>query len=137
MGIDVAGESQLVGFPSQFPSVSMVDWNDGRPNARYWVLHLIKHHFAPGDTLVDTTIELKPNQPYVHAQAFVTRGGERKILLVNKRDRPFEVTLPESRIHIEVVDQTTAFKPPSSSDATNGSLTLGGYGVAVVTLRQE
>jgi len=26
IGIDVAGESQLVGYPTQFPSVSMVDW---------------------------------------------------------------------------------------------------------------
>src|SRR6202142_1532341 len=31
LGIDVAGESQLVGYPTQFPSVSMVDWNDGKP----------------------------------------------------------------------------------------------------------
>jgi hypothetical protein len=30
-GIDVAGESQMVGYPSQFPSVSMVDWNTGKP----------------------------------------------------------------------------------------------------------
>src|SRR5256886_2810574 len=29
MDVDVAGESQLVGYPTQFPSVSMVDWNDG------------------------------------------------------------------------------------------------------------
>ena len=29
LGIDVAGESQLVGYPTQFPSVSMVDWNTG------------------------------------------------------------------------------------------------------------
>ena len=35
--IDVAGESQLVGYPTQFPSVSLVDWNMGQPNARYRV----------------------------------------------------------------------------------------------------
>ena len=34
MGVDVAGESQLVGYPTQFPSVSMVDWNTGKPNSR-------------------------------------------------------------------------------------------------------
>ena len=38
LGIDVAGESQLVGYPTQFPSVSMVDWTNGKPNPRYWVL---------------------------------------------------------------------------------------------------
>jgi len=54
MGIDVVGESQLVGYPSQFPSVSMVDWKTGSPNARFWVLKLIHDHFAPGDKLVPT-----------------------------------------------------------------------------------
>ena len=32
MGVDVAGESQLVGYPTQFPSVSMMDWENGKPN---------------------------------------------------------------------------------------------------------
>ena len=53
IGIDVAGESQLVGFPSQFPSVSMVDWKDGQPNARFWVLKLLHDNFAAGDKLVE------------------------------------------------------------------------------------
>ena len=48
LGIDVIGESQLVGYPSQFPSVSMIDWKNGKPNARYWVLKLIKDNFHPG-----------------------------------------------------------------------------------------
>ena len=43
------GESQLVGYPSQFPSVSMIDWKNGKPNARYWVLSLLKDNFHPGD----------------------------------------------------------------------------------------
>ena len=29
LGIEYAGESQLVGYPTQFPSVTMVDWVDG------------------------------------------------------------------------------------------------------------
>ncbi|MGH9585935.1 MAG: GH39 family glycosyl hydrolase, partial [Acidobacteriaceae bacterium] len=48
MGVDVIGESQLVGYPSQFPSVSMIDYNNGKPNARYWVLKLILDNFHPG-----------------------------------------------------------------------------------------
>ena len=47
IGIDVAGESQLVGFPTQFPSVSMVDWNNGKPNARFWVLKLTSRQLQP------------------------------------------------------------------------------------------
>ena len=42
MGIDVAGESQLVGYPTQYPDVSMINWKTGDPNARYWVLKLSK-----------------------------------------------------------------------------------------------
>src|SRR5205085_11052383 len=51
IGIDVAGESQLVGLPSHFPCVSMVDCNNGKPNARYWVLKLLHDNFAAGDNL--------------------------------------------------------------------------------------
>ncbi|HET7347630.1 MAG TPA: glycosyl hydrolase family 39, partial [Acidobacteriaceae bacterium] len=57
LGVDVIGESQLVGYPSQFPSVSMMDYNNGKPNARYWVLRLIKDNFHAGDKLVTTTVE--------------------------------------------------------------------------------
>lgn len=33
--IDIIGESQLVGYPTQFPSVSMMNWIDNKPNARF------------------------------------------------------------------------------------------------------
>ena len=42
LGVDVIGESQLVGYPSQFPSVSMMNYNTGKPNARYWVVKLLR-----------------------------------------------------------------------------------------------
>ena len=48
LGIDIAGESQLVGYPTQFPDVSMMDWRNGNPNARYWVLKLLKDNFLAG-----------------------------------------------------------------------------------------
>src|SRR5208337_3470533 len=89
-GIDVAGESQLVGYPTQFPSVSMVDWNTGQPNARYCVLKLIHDDFGPGDKLVAT----RNSTPFVYAQGFLTRDGRRKILLINQRDRMAEFSLP-------------------------------------------
>src|SRR5579884_3536012 len=65
LGIDVAGESQLVGYPTQFPSVSMVDWNTGAPNARFRVLELLKNNFAAGDKIVEAHI----NSPYIAALA--------------------------------------------------------------------
>jgi len=137
IGIDVAGESQLVGFPTQFPSVSMVDWNDGKPNARFWVLKLVHDHFGPGDKQVEIEPPnpSTPSNPYVYTLAFVTHDGSRRILLVNKRDRKFDVTIAgASGGQVEYVDETTAFRPPATTKLGGERLTLGGYSVAVVTL---
>jgi Glycosyl hydrolases family 39 len=132
IGIDVAGESQLVGYPTQFPSVSMVDWKDGKPNARYWALKLLKDNFGPGDKLVETQVDNR----YVYALAAVKSDGKRRVLLVNKRNRPFEVSIPGARGgQMDRVDQTTAFQPPASSTLGDDEVTLGGFAVAVVTLR--
>jgi hypothetical protein len=131
MGIDVAGASQLVGFPSQYPSVSMVDWNDGKPNARFWVLKLLRDNFDPGDKIVEITADT----PYVYAVAFSTHDSKRRILLVNKRDRKFEVSVAGAAGgHIDFVDQTTSFQPPATTKLSSDSVTLGGYSVTVVTL---
>jgi hypothetical protein len=131
IGVDVAGESQLVGYPTQFPSVSMVDWTDGRPNARYWVLKLLKEKFGPGDKLVDTKVDNR----YVYALGAIKSDGRRRILLVNKRNRPFEITVPgASGGQMDRVDQTTALQPPASARLSDDQVTLGGFAVAVVTL---
>jgi len=132
LGIDVAGESQLVGYPTQFPSVSMVDWNDGKPNARLWVLKLLHENFAPGDKIVEvTTLGL----PYVAHLAVVTKQGKHKILLVNKRDRDFDLTIPgAARAQLDYVDVTTGFRPPASAILGSDRLTLHGFSVAVLSL---
>lgn len=63
-GIDVLGESQLVGFPQlphlgldpQFPSVTMLDWDTGLGNARYDVLKMLIDSFRPGDKIFDAPL---------------------------------------------------------------------------------
>jgi hypothetical protein len=131
LGIDILGESQLVGFPSQFPSVTMVDWNTGRPNARFWVLKLLKDNFEPPVKMVESTL----STPYIEAQAFVTGNGERKLLLINKRDRSFEIEMAEaSGGRLATVDQTTAGQPASVTKLDGGKIMLRGLAVAVVTL---
>ncbi len=75
LGIDVIGESQLVGYKSQFPSVSMMNYKTSEPNARYWTLKLLLENFGPGDKLAATTT---PNG-LTAAQAFETSHG-RKLL---------------------------------------------------------
>jgi hypothetical protein len=130
-GVEVAGESQLVGYPTQYPSVSLVDWNTSQPNARLWVLKLLVDNFGPGDKLVGTGID----SPYVYGQAFVTRQGQRKLLLINKRNRAFEVSIPESQGSVvSYVDQSTNFQPPASAPMGENHLTLSGFEVAVVNL---
>ncbi len=131
--IDFAGESQLVGYPTQFPSVSMVDWNSGQPNARFWVLKLLHDNFGPGDKLVETHI----NAPAVFVQGFVTSTGQRKLLLINKRDRTFQISLPGGEGGVlETVDQKTAFQPASSQRLNGNTLALRGFGVEVLTMKE-
>jgi hypothetical protein len=89
MGIDVAGESQLVGFPTEFPSVTMIDWKNGQPNARFLILKLLKDNFAPGDKMVGTV----SNSKDIAAQAFIC-GKDKKLLLINKRNKEIQIELP-------------------------------------------
>lgn len=131
IGIDVAGESQLVGFPTQYPSVSMVDWNNGKPNARFRVLQLLDHNFAAGDKL----FEVESDQPYVYPVAFTSQDGRKRVLLVNKRNRTFAVTvMGGAGGRLEYVDQTTSFEPPAVMKLSSDTLRLSGYSVAVITL---
>ncbi len=132
LGIDIAGESQLMGYPTQFPSVSMVDWSTGAPNARFRVLELLKDNFAPGDTVV----AVSSGTPYVYALGFITPAGKRKLLLVNKRDREIELKLPEPAWEIQFVDQTTQGQPPTTEPLNGAAVKLRGLSVAVLTERQ-
>lgn len=129
MKIDIAGMSQLVGYPTQFPSVSMMDWTQNKPNARYWVLKLIKNSFHPGDRLVDTEIDTHD----VAAQAFVTPAG-RRLLLANKSDRAMEISLPDAAgATALIVDETTGDGPARRVTPVNGNIELGPFAVAVVS----
>jgi hypothetical protein len=132
LGIDVAGESQLVGYPTQFPSVSMVEWEHGTPNARLWVLHLLHDNFGPGDKIIEIN---RPPHPYVYSLAVVTSAGKRKLLLVNKRDRDFEASVPGASGGLaESVDITTGFRPASRTRMSSDRLTVHGFSVTVITL---
>jgi hypothetical protein len=134
MGIDVAGESQLVGYPSQFPSVSMVDWTTGAPNARLRVLELLIKHLGLGGQVIATTTGLF-SVPFYQMQAFKTRDGKRKLLLISKRDRNIDVALSGfAGATAEVVDQVTAGGPPRTEQLSTDSFSLPGFAVAVLTL---
>lgn len=129
MGIDVVGESQLVGYPTQFPSVSMMNYNTAAPNPRFWVLKLLKDNFAPGDRLIQTT----ESNADVAIQAFATERGK-KLLVINKRDKAQELGLPSDTeaTSITSVAPSTGDNPPSSRKVQGNKLHLEPFEVAVV-----
>jgi hypothetical protein len=132
-GIDAANASGIPAGPGMWPSIALTDWQTGQPNARFWVVKLIHDNLHPGDTIVSAEC----SSGEVMTQGYVTRHGERKVLIVNKRDHDISLKLPEAKGgKLEVVDQTTASNPPASSTIDAESITLGGLGVAVVTLPQ-
>jgi hypothetical protein len=130
MGIDVAGESQLVGYPTQFPDVSMMNWKNGKPNARYWVLKLLHDNLGPGDELKSTSL----SSPDVAAQAFMTAKGK-KLLLINKYDRDVLLKLPEGAVRIAYVDERTGDDPAVQKNIVNNEVNLKPYSVAIIDFK--
>jgi hypothetical protein len=131
LGIDVAGESQLVGYPTQYPDVSMMDWKNAKPNARYWVLKLIKDNFGKGDKLVATSF----NGSDVYCQAFVTPKGK-KLLLINEGNKDAQINLfaAAKGAKMDYVDENTYEDPPASLQLAGTSITLKPFAVAVIQL---
>jgi hypothetical protein len=127
--IELVGSSQLVGYPTQFPSVTMLDWKTGQPNARYQVLQLLRENFAPGDRLVKTS----DPSPDLLAQAFVSANEARKVLLVNKRAHPVALEIPGATgAHESHIDISTGSAAAPSSSLPSDHLVLGAYSVTVV-----
>lgn len=131
LGIEMVGQSALMQVPDFFPSVSMMDWGTGRPNARYWALKLLRENFGPGDKLALTSSGV----PGLYAQAFLAIDGKRKVLLVNTRNRPTEISIAgAARGKQETVDQATGFNPPASVRLDSDNVELRGLAVQVITL---
>jgi hypothetical protein len=131
IGVDVSGESQLVGYPTQFPDVSMMNWKNGKPNARYWVLKLLKDNFGPHDKLVATSF----NGGDVYCQAYITSKGK-KILLINERNKEVKINLPAEikNASVDYVDVDTNENPPVHTPLSGTTITLKPFAVVVVEL---
>jgi hypothetical protein len=132
MGIDVVGESQLVGYPTQFPSVSMMNYNTAEPNARFWVLKLLKDNFGPGDRMLETSTRNHD----VAVQAFSTPKGK-KLLIINKRAKAQSIELPAdtSVASTTFVAPSTGDKHPETKQFTGNKLELEPFEVAVAEVR--
>jgi hypothetical protein len=130
-GIDVLGASQLMGFPTQFPSVSLLDWSTGLPNARYRVLELLHKNFGPGDR--PAKVSFKSSAVFV--AGYVSAAGEKKILLVNKRNRDAAVRMAGLTGATEDhVDVNAGGRATVTNRLSADQVSLGPFAVSVVTL---
>jgi hypothetical protein len=130
LGVDVVGESQLVGYPTQYPSVSMMDYVTGQPNARFWTMKLLKDNVGPGNQIVETSTQGSS----VTAQGFRT-GNRKKLLLVNKRDRDVKIQLPEGAESITFVAPSTGDGEPKTALLEMRTVSLEPFEVAIVDIR--
>jgi hypothetical protein len=130
--IDVIGESQLVGFPTQFPDVSMVNYINNKPNARFWVLKLIKDQIKAGSKLVRTGIDNNKGDDLL-AQGFKDANGK-SVLLLNKRNKTQRVTLPADLkgAQIAIVDEASGDNQPVYVPLSNDYIDLKPFAVALI-----
>jgi len=136
-GIDYIGESQLVGFPTQYPDVSMINYTNSKPNARFWVLKLIKDNIHAGDKLVETGIDNNGNGD-VHAQGFVSANGGKKILILNKRNKSITIKLPAgyAGAKISTIDAASGDNAAIEGTVKGDSIELKPFAVSLVALEK-
>lgn len=137
LGVNGVGASELIDSPGIVAASTLVNWETGRPNARYWVLKLLRENFGPGDRLVRpqpyTVLQPDPS-PQVYFQGFVTAQGVRRILLVNKRAADEELRIAGAAGGtVQMVTESTAASPPLKRLGLE-LLRLPPLAVAVVTL---
>jgi hypothetical protein len=116
----------------------MVDWNDGMPNARIWVLKLLRDNFGPGDKFVEIAAPSPSSSanPYVSSYAAVTKPGKHKLLMLNRRNQNFDLSVRGAAGgQLDFVDVSTGFHPPASTKLSSDNLTLHGFSVAVLTFQ--
>ncbi len=110
-----------------------MDWNTNQPNARFWVLKLLKDSFHPGDKMVETDLSIL-NAADLEAQAFLTPAGH-KLLLVNKRDLATDLIVPDADTAAAVTVDLQSGEGPARRmrPAADGILTLQPFAVTVVS----
>eukprot|EP00937_MAST-01D_sp_MAST-1D-sp2_P004543 g4543.t1 len=127
--VGVVGQSQFMDSPDREPGVTMMDWTTGNGTAKYWTTRLIVESTAMGDIFRQT--ETDAGAP-VYAQAF-THGAERRVLLINKQNALTSVAVAGAA-SARVVDQLTNQGPPREEAGLNGTIKLGPFATAVITV---
>jgi hypothetical protein len=133
-GIDVIGESQLVGFPTQYPDVSMINYENSKPNARFWVLKMIKDNISSGSTLVRTNIDANNGEDIV-IQGFIS-GGVKKVLLLNKRNKSISLKLSDEfkGAKVSTIDEASGDDAAIQSVVNDDAIELKPFAVKLIVM---
>jgi hypothetical protein len=135
-GVEVASIAELFDYPGMFAGATLVNWETGEPNERYWAAKLLLDSFKSGDTAVFTFAgQQEGNFNRIHAKAFVSADGKKRVLLINKYKDPIAVSLPMEHATVSYVDTTTGSSPAATKEISDGRYKLGPYATAVVTLK--
>lgn len=88
-------------------------------------------HFRPGGRIIQTP----GASSFVAVQAFETREGKRKVLVVNQRNRWFPIQVAGAAGGTpEMTDQETGEQPARRTELGTDTFTVDGYRGAVVSL---
>ena len=129
-GANVAGMSQLMAQPGDFPDVSMLDWTTGKANARARGLELLVRTMAPGDSLMTTST----TDTSVYALGFITPDGQHKALVLNETANQKTLLFPQTVTDVKYVDVTTNQDTVATSAAAGvKQMVMNGYAVWIAT----
>ena len=132
LGIQLISMTQMLGYPTQSPPCSMVNWITAQPNAHYWVLSLINNNFGPGDKLVDLSIVFARCCCAGLHHAVRTQGLAGKYEQSDRSSEPCGC-LQGASLTMEVVDEASGEQAPRKMHITGTSVSLAPFAVAVVT----
>jgi hypothetical protein len=137
IGVDMVHASELIDYPGQVTSTTLTDWTTGEPNARYWALKLLRDNFNPGDRLVEVEKIIEAFEPNpaatIYRQGFISKSGQRKLLIVNKRNKPTDINVVGSAggYQQKVDELTVGF--PEKQKIIRDTLHLPGLAVMVIS----
>eukprot|EP00048_Salpingoeca_helianthica_P017509 m.237593 g.237593 ORF g.237593 m.237593 type:complete len:591 (-) comp21225_c0_seq1:25-1797(-) len=132
--ISLLGQSQYVGAPGQFPSVSMINWTDGSGTARFWGVHLLLEHFqTPSTRILETLVQAGGIAALAYEYG---ESGNGVMLLVNTKMATTSVRLPDTppNASAQVIDSVSGSGPARSVPLDNHVLQLLPYATAVVPI---
>lgn len=135
-GINVIGESQLVGFPTQFPDVTMINYLNNKPNARFWTLKLIVDNIQRGSKLIKTDVQ-NNNGDDILAQSFINTSNDKVVLILNKRNKKTSIKLPVEfkDAKVSTIDEKSGDDAAIQSKVDNETIELNPFAVKLIKLK--